>query len=52
MLMRHQLSRHKNRDIALTSSDTTTIKRVSAELYMDSILFSKFVSWVKGLYIK
>jgi len=29
MLMRHRLSRHKNRDIALTSSDTTTIKRVS-----------------------
>jgi len=29
MLMRHRMSRHKNRDIALTSSDTTTIKRVS-----------------------
>jgi len=28
MLMRHRLSRHKNRDIALTSSDTTTIKRL------------------------
>nr|CAD7572023.1 unnamed protein product [Timema californicum] len=26
--MRHRLSRHKNRDLALTSSDTTTIKRL------------------------
>nr|CAD7398438.1 unnamed protein product [Timema poppensis] len=28
LLMRHRLSRHKNRDLALTSSDTTTIKRL------------------------